>query len=150
MSKFSVDEDLVRKLGALLKESGLNEIEYENAGQRIRVSAGQAMPIAALPIAAAPMAAPAAAPAPAPETAAHPAEDLLTSPMVGTAYLSPEPGGAPFVKIGDRVGKGQTVLIVEAMKVMNPIGAHKAGTVKDILIADAQPIEFGETLMVIG
>ncbi|HVZ00307.1 MAG TPA: biotin/lipoyl-containing protein, partial [Dongiaceae bacterium] len=89
-----------------------------------------------------------AAPAPAAKPEGPPA-GALTSPMVGTAYLAPEPGAAPFVKAGDRVNKGQTVLIIEAMKVMNPIQAPVSGTVKDILIADGQPVEFGEALMII-
>ena len=81
------------------------------------------------------------------DPAKHPG--AVTSPMVGTAYLAPEPGAAPFVKVGDRVNKGQTVLIIEAMKVMNPIQAPVAGTVKDILIADGQPVEFGEAMLII-
>ena len=147
-NKFDVDEALVRKLAALLKDTGLAEIEFESEGKRIRVNTGAGNAVH-IPVAA-------AAPAPAaPAAAAAPASGggvpagALTSPMVGTAYLSPEPGAAAFVKAGDRVNKGQTVLIIEAMKVMNPIQAPVSGTVKDILIADGQPVEFGEALMII-
>jgi acetyl-CoA carboxylase biotin carboxyl carrier protein len=142
MSKFDVDEALVRKLAALLKDTGLSEIEFESEGKRIRVNSGAT----AAPVHTIPAAAPAAA---APAKAEGPPAGALTSPMVGTAYLSPEPGAAHFVKPGDRVNKGQTVLIIEAMKVMNPIQAPVSGTVKDILIADGQPVEFGEALMII-
>ncbi|MES1152103.1 MAG: acetyl-CoA carboxylase biotin carboxyl carrier protein [Dongia sp.] len=146
MSKFDVDEALVRKLAALLKDTGLSEIEFESEGRRIRVNSGQAAgtvihaPVAAAPIAAAPAA------AAKPE---GPPAGALTSPMVGTAYLSPEPNAAAFVKAGDRVNKGQTVLIIEAMKVMNPILAPTSGVVREILISDGQPVEFGEALMII-
>jgi acetyl-CoA carboxylase biotin carboxyl carrier protein len=146
MSKFDVDETLVRKLAALLKDTGLAEIEFESEGRRIRVNTGAGAGTVHIPVAAtAPVA---AAPAAAAKADGPPA-GALTSPMVGTAYLSPEPGAAQFVKAGDRVNKGQTVLIIEAMKVMNPIQAPVSGTVKDILIADGQPVEFGEALMII-
>jgi acetyl-CoA carboxylase biotin carboxyl carrier protein len=148
MSKFDVDEALVRKLAGLLKDTGLAEIEFESEGKRIRVNTGAAgamhVPVAAAPAAAAPAAA-----ASTPASGGGVPAGALTSPMVGTAYLSPEPGAAPFVKAGDRVNKGQTVLIIEAMKVMNPIQAPVSGTVKDILIADGQPVEFGEVLLII-
>ena len=148
MSKFDVDEALVRKLAGILKDTGLAEIEFESEGKRIRVNTGAAgamhVPVAAAaPVAAAPAAAAASA------SAGGVPAGALTSPMVGTAYLSPEPGAAPFVKAGDRVNKGQTVLIIEAMKVMNPIQAPVSGTVKDILIVDGQPVEFGEAMMII-
>ena len=147
MSKFDVDEALVRKLAALLKDTGLSEIEFESEGKRIRVNTGHGAPVVhTVPVAAA---APAAAPA-APAKADGPPAGALTSPMVGTAYLAAEPGAAPFVKAGDRVNKGQTVLIIEAMKVMNPIPAPHAGTVTQILVQDGQPVEFGEPLMVIA
>jgi acetyl-CoA carboxylase biotin carboxyl carrier protein len=147
MSKFDVDEALVRKLAALLKDTGLSEIEFESEGKRIRVNSGATASAMHVPVAAAaPLA---AAPAAAPATPAGPPAGALTSPMVGTAYLAPEPGAAPFVKVGDRVNKGQTVAIIEAMKVMNPIQAPVSGTVKDILIADGQPVEFGEAMMII-
>ena len=148
MSKFDVDEALVRKLAALLKDTGLAEIEFESEGKRIRVNTGAGAPVVQVPVAAAAPAAAAPAAPSAPASGGVPA-GALTSPMVGTAYLAPEPGAAPFVKAGDRVNKGQTVLIIEAMKVMNPIQAPVAGTVKDILIADGQPVEFGEVMMII-
>ncbi|GAB2174912.1 acetyl-CoA carboxylase biotin carboxyl carrier protein [Dongia sp. agr-C8] len=149
MSKFDVDEALVRKLAGLLKDTGLSEIEFESEGKRIRVNSGAAGAVQFPVAAAAPAAAAPAAPAAAPASGGGVPAGALTSPMVGTAYLAPEPGAAPFVKAGDRVNKGQTVLIIEAMKVMNPIQAPVSGTVKDILIADGQPVEFGEAMMII-
>ena len=147
MSKFDIDEALIRKLAKLLKETGLTEIEFETDDARIRVNAGASGPvIAAAPALAAP-AAIAAAPA---VNADAPAAGSISSPMVGTAYLSPEPNAAAFVKVGDRIAKGQTILIIEAMKVMNPIPAPHAGTVTQILVQDGQPVEFGEPLMVIA
>jgi acetyl-CoA carboxylase biotin carboxyl carrier protein len=148
MSKFDIDEALIRKLAKLLKETGLTEIEFETDDARIRVNAGASGPvIAAAPAIAAPAAAAAAAAAPAADA---PAAGSISSPMVGTAYLSPEPNTAAFVKVGDRVAKGQTILIIEAMKVMNPIPSPHAGTVTQILVQDGQPVEFGEPLMVVA
>ena len=145
MSKFDIDEALIRKLAKLLKETGLTEIEFETDDARIRVNAGSGPVIAAAPALAAPVA------ALAPTAAAEaPAAGTVSSPMVGTAYLSPEPNAAAFVKVGDRVAKGQTILIIEAMKVMNPIPAPHAGTITQILIQDGQPVEFGEPMMVIA
>ena len=147
MSKFDIDEALIRKLAKLLKETGLTEIEFETDDARIRVNAGASGPV----IAAAPaLAAPAAVAAAAPASADAPAAGSVSSPMVGTAYLSPEPNAAAFVKVGDRIAKGQTILIIEAMKVMNPIPAPHPGTVTQILVQDGQPVEFGEPLMVIA
>jgi acetyl-CoA carboxylase biotin carboxyl carrier protein len=147
MSKFDIDEALIRKLAKLLKETGLTEIEFETDDARIRVNAGASGPaIAAAPAIAAPAAAAAASAA----NADAPAAGSVSSPMVGTAYLSPEPNAAAFVKVGDRVAKGQTILIIEAMKVMNPIPAPHAGTVTQILVQDGQPVEFGEPLMVVA
>jgi len=146
MSKFDVDDALVRKLAKLLQETGLTEIEYENSGQRIRVNSS----VTAAPVMAAGAFAAPAATAPAQVKSDVPAAGTLNSPMVGTAYLSPEPGAAAFVKVGDRVSKGQTVLIIEAMKVMNAIQAPAAGTVNAIHIQDGQPVEFGEPLLVIS
>jgi acetyl-CoA carboxylase biotin carboxyl carrier protein len=148
MSKFDIDEALIRKLAKLLKETGLTEIEFELGDARIRVNAGTSGPlIAAAP---APAAAPVAAAASSPAGAEAAAAGTVSSPMVGTAYLAPEPNAAAFVKVGDRIAKGQTILIIEAMKVMNPIPAPHAGTVTQILIQDGQPVEFGEPLMVIA
>jgi acetyl-CoA carboxylase biotin carboxyl carrier protein len=149
MSKFDVDDALVRKLAKLLQETGLTEIEYENSGQRIRVNSSVTAVAAPVAVAAAPAAAVAAA-APAAAKSDAPAAGTLTSPMVGTAYMAPEPGANPFVKVGDRVSKGQTVLIIEAMKVMNPIQAPNAGTVTAVYTQDGQPVEFGEPLLVIA
>jgi len=146
MAKFDIDEALIRKLAELLQETGLNEIEYESGTQRIRVNRGGT--IAAAPAAAAPAAAASApaVPAAAPD---QPQEGAVTSPMVGTAYLAAEPGAAPYVKVGDRVAKGQTLLIIEAMKVMNPIAAPRGGTVTEIQVQDGRPVEYGEVLMVV-
>ncbi|MXO89785.1 acetyl-CoA carboxylase biotin carboxyl carrier protein [Altererythrobacter aquaemixtae] len=150
-----VDTKLVRELAEMLGETGLTEIEVEDGERKVRVSRGGGVvaAVAPAPFAAAPApAAPAAAPAPAAEQAA-PAEDTadaMKSPMVGTVYLSAEPGAAPFVKVGDTVSQGDTLLIVEAMKVMNPIAADKAGTIKAILVENAQPVEFDQPLVVIG
>ena len=157
-SGMNVDTKLVRELAELLNETGLTEIEVEDDDRKIRVARGA---VAAAPMAAAPVAAPAPAPAAVAPTAAAPAAEesagggddtagALKSPMVGTAYLAPEPGAANFVKVGDSVSEGDTLLIVEAMKVMNPITADKAGTVKSILVENAQPIEFDQPLVVIG
>ncbi len=146
MAKLDVDETLVRKLAALLAETGLTELEYESGGERIRVTrngAGFAAVPAAVP------AAPAAAAAPAEAEPAGPPPGAVLSPMVGTAYLAPEPGAAPFVKVGERIAQGDTLLIIEAMKVMNPIPAPHDGTVSAVLVSDGQPVEYGDVLVVI-
>lgn len=140
----------IKELAGLLGENNLTEIEIEQDGLRIRVSRGvTAVAAAPQPAAEAPKA---AAPAPeaapeAPDASAHPG--CVKSPMVGTVYTSPEPGADPFVTVGDSVKKGQTLLIVEAMKVMNQITAHKDGKIKEILIANAQPVEYDQPLMII-
>lgn len=146
-----INSDLIRDLAALLTETNLSEIEIEKAGLRLRVVRhaapqvfAQATPAAAVPASGGESAPGSAERA---DPAAHPG--AVTSPMVGTAYHAPEPGAPPFVKVGDQVREGQTLLIVEAMKTMNPIPAPQAGTVREILVANAQPVEFGETLMVI-
>jgi len=155
-SGMNIDTALVRELAELLNETGLTEIEVEDDDRKIRVSRGAvaaAAPVyAAAPAAPAPAAPAAAAPAPA-EPAAPAGPDLknaVKSPMVGTAYLTPEPGAAPFVAVGKDVKEGDTLLIVEAMKVMNPITAPRAGTVTAILIETAQPVEFDQPLVVIS
>jgi|SRR5690606_16789234 acetyl-CoA carboxylase biotin carboxyl carrier protein len=152
----TIDTKLVRQLADVLAETGLTEIEVEEEGRRIRV-ARQAVPAPAAQYVAAPAAhaapAPAAAPAPTDGPAASAAPDTagaIKSPMVGTCYLSPEPGADNFVKIGDKVKAGDTLLIVEAMKVMNPITATAAGTVKAILVDNAQPVEFDQPLVVVA
>ena len=155
-SGMNVDTSLVRELAEMLGETGLTEIEVEDGDRKIRVSRGGGVAMAApAPMAAA--SAPAAAapePAPAPGNDPAPAEadtaGALKSPMVGTVYLAPEPGAADFVKVGDTVKEGQTLVIVEAMKVMNPIAADKSGTVKAILVENAQPVEFDQPLVVVG
>jgi acetyl-CoA carboxylase biotin carboxyl carrier protein len=155
----SIDARLVRKLADILKDTGLSEIEVEHAGLKIRVARELTVAAAATQYVQAP-AAQAFAPAPAQAAAAPAAEaappapaaragDAVKSPMVGTVYLSPQPGADPFIKVGDTVTAGQTLLIVEAMKTMNPISAPKAGKIVEILVADAQPVEFGEPLVVV-
>ena len=142
-----VDTDLVRELAELLSAKELTEIEVEDGDRKIRVRREAAPLIAAAP-------AVAAAPTPATAPPAAAAEELagnaVKSPMVGTCFLSPEPGAKPFVAIGDSVKPGDTLLIVEAMKVMNPITAPSAGTVKAILVDNAQPVEFDQPLVVIA
>ena len=145
MPKFDIDEALLRKLAALLNETGLTEMEYEIQGQRVRVNRGGGHVTYAAP--SAPTAQPVVAPVAA--VPAGPPAGAVVSPMVGTAYLAAEPGGPMLAKVGDKVKKGQTLLIIEAMKVMNPIKAPKAGTVIQVLVSDAQPVEFGELLLVI-
>jgi acetyl-CoA carboxylase biotin carboxyl carrier protein len=143
-----VNTDLVRELAAMLNDTGLSEIEVGDGERKIRVSrmmTAVATQVAAAPVAAAP--APTSAPAEAPK--ATTAANALKSPMVGTAYLSPDPEAPPFVAIGQQVKAGDTVLIIEAMKVMNPIIATNAGTVTAIYVESGQPVEFDQPLMVI-
>lgn len=148
-----VDIELVRQLAAVLDETNLTEIEVEDADRKVRVARKiNAAPVAyaaPAPMAApAPAAAPAAMPSdPASITPAH--ENAVKSPMVGTAYLSAEPGAKPFVAVGQQVKAGDTLLIVEAMKVMNPIAAPHGGTVKAILVDNGQPVEFDQPLVVV-
>jgi len=147
-TKPGVDAGAVRELAKLLKETGLTEIEIEHNGARIRVSRGVAAVAAApAPAAAAPVA---AAPAPAAAAPSGPPAGAVPSPMVGTVYLSPEPGKAAFISIGKTVKAGDTLFIVEAMKTMNAITAPKGGTVKEIHVTDGTPVEFGQTLCVIA
>ena len=147
MAKLECDEALIRRLSKLLEETGLSEIEYEAEGHRVRVArhsqvfAAPSMP----PLGAASR----------PETVEAPVDgeavpaNAVAAPMVGTVYVAPEPGGEPFVSVGDEVEQGQTLVIIEAMKVMNPIPSPHAGRVTRVLIQDGQPVEFGEPLMVI-
>ena len=151
-SGMNVDTALVRELAEMLGDTGLTEIEVEDGERKIRVSRGGGVPMAAPMQMAAPVpaaAAPAAA-APSPEAPAADFAGAIKSPMVGTVYLAAEPGAPDFVKVGDSVKEGQTLLIVEAMKVMNPITADKAGTVKAIHVENAQPVEFDQPLVSIG
>jgi acetyl-CoA carboxylase biotin carboxyl carrier protein len=146
--KSAIDADLIRELARLLEETGLTEIEFERNGERVRVARRARRAAAAA----------GAAAQPSPVRAA-PADDgsvdlthhpgLVTSPMVGIAYLAPEPGARVYVEVGGRVRAGETLLIIEAMKTMNQIPAPRAGTVTQILIEDGQPVEFGEPLMIV-
>ncbi len=152
-SGMNVDTKLVRELAELLAETGLTEIEVEDGDRKVRVAREITMTAAPTQFASPP---PAAAPAPA-AAAPTPAQDAaaeavgaLKSPMVGTVYLTPEPGANPFIRVGDSVSEGQTLVIIEAMKVMNPIAADKAGTIKSILVENAQPVEYDQPLVVIG
>ena len=144
--KLAIDPDVVRELARLLDETGLSEIEFERDGQRVRV-ARQAQPSAPPPARIAAAADAPLAELPQVDPAKHPG--VVTSPMVGTAYVGPEPGARAFVEVGSRVQAGDTILIVEAMKTMNQIPSPRAGTVVQILIEDGQPVEFGEPLMII-
>ena len=141
--KIEIDSDLIDQLAKLLDTNNLSEIEVQHGDQRLRVARGGT--VIAAPVAAAPVAV-AAAVAPA-DLKRHPG--AVNSPMVGTAYRSPEPGAKPFVEEGSEVIAGQTLLIIEAMKTMNAIPAPRAGKVSKILIDDGQPVEFGEPLMIL-
>jgi acetyl-CoA carboxylase biotin carboxyl carrier protein len=143
-----VDEEVIRGLAELLNDTGLSEIEIEQHGLRIRIARN--LTVTAAVAAPAAIAAQAAAPAVAPALAHdenHPG--TVKSPMVGTVYRAAEPGAANFVEVGSTVKQGETVLIIEAMKTMNHIPAPRAGTVKAILVANEQPVEYGEALMII-
>ena len=142
-------KQIIRDLAELLEETGLSEIEIEQKDLRVRVCKAQTTVAAVAPVQQQ-IATPAATPAATPPPAAKKSNDgVLTSPTVGTAYRAPEPGAAIFVDVGSKVTQGQTLLIVEAMKTMNHIPAHKTGTVTEILVEDGSPVEFGEPLMVI-
>ena len=153
-----VDSALVRELAEMLSDNALTEIEVEDGDRKIKVRR-EAAPVQQLAPAYAPP--PVAAPAPAAAAAPHdpaasdaatdtPSGTQVKAPMVGTAYLSPEPGADNFVSEGDSVKEGDTLLIVEAMKVMNPITAPSSGTIKKVMVADAQPVEFDQPLVIIG
>ena len=161
MTKHPHDADVafIQALAELLRENDLTELQVkrdyaEHDSLNVRVSRGGAVVAHAMPAAMplpAPLPAPVAPAAAAPEAAGDPARHpgAVTSPMVGTCYLSPEPGSTAFVKVGDTVAEGQTVLIIEAMKTMNQIPAPRAGTIKRILVEDATPVEYGAPLMII-
>ncbi len=146
-----IDTALVRELAELLSDNNLNEIEVEDGDRKIKVRRDAPTAFVSAPAIAAPAAATAAASAAA---TVVPQDDVggepLKSPMVGTAFLSPEPGAKPFVSVGQTVKAGDTLLIIEAMKVMNPITAPKAAIVKAINVSDGQPVEFDQTLVVLG
>ncbi|HEX2429457.1 MAG TPA: acetyl-CoA carboxylase biotin carboxyl carrier protein [Aestuariivirgaceae bacterium] len=143
------DREIIRELAELLNETGLSEIEIEHDGLRVRVArpiqvvqAGAGMPAIPVGVSEAPSTQPAPRPA-----EIHPG--TVRSPMVGTAYRAPAPGAQAFVEVGQEVKQGQTLLIIEAMKTMNPIPAPSSGRVKEIIVADAQPVEYDEPLMII-
>lgn len=153
----AIDTRLVRRLAAILKDTGLSEIEVEKGDLKIRVARELTVAAGPAPVAYAPASAPAPAymqadpgapPAATPPTA-EPKGEQVTSPMVGTVYLQAQPGSPQFVRPGDKVTEGQTLLIIEAMKTMNPIPAPRAGTVLEILVGDAQPVEFGAPLVIL-
>jgi acetyl-CoA carboxylase biotin carboxyl carrier protein len=151
MGKLEVDQQLIRDLAAILEETGLTEIEVSDDDNLVRVARSGATVVAQAPTAAPAVAAmPAAAEAPAAAAvfdASHPG--AVTSPMVGTAYHAAEPTAPPFVKVGDQVSEGQTVVIIEAMKTFNEIPSPKSGTVKQIMFENQSPVEFGDVLMII-
>jgi acetyl-CoA carboxylase biotin carboxyl carrier protein len=151
MTRIEIDEEAIRRLAGLLDETGLAEIEIAEGGSRLRVARATAPGALLAPAASAPAraVAPPAEPArsePVPD-AAHPG--AVVSPMVGVAYLAPEPGAPPFVRVGDTVAQGQTLLLIEAMKTFNQIKAPKAGTVSRILVESGAPVEYGEVLMLL-
>jgi acetyl-CoA carboxylase biotin carboxyl carrier protein len=146
--KSIVDQNLIRELAELLTETGLSEIEIEHDETRVRVARNLSVAAAAPP-----MMAPAAAGAPV-TIAAAPVTDAnhpgaVHSPMVGTAFRAPEPGGRPYIDVGDQVRQGDTLLIIEAMKTMNQIPAPRSGKVTKIMVEDGQPVEFGEPLLIV-
>ena len=146
MAGFNIDDDLVRKLSALLDETGLTEIEFADGERRIRVCKTVQMVSAASQFATA--AEETITASVEPDTLAdHPG--AVPAPMVGTVYAAPEPGADPFVSVGDTVSAGQTLLLIEAMKTFNPVRAPKAGRVAQILISDATPVEYGEPLIIL-
>jgi acetyl-CoA carboxylase biotin carboxyl carrier protein len=154
-SKLAPDPDLIRSLARLLDETGLSEIEYAVGDQRIHVIRHAAAAAAPHSVTAAPAAAEKPAPAPGTNGAGHPGVNghdhpgTLKAPLVGIAYLAAEPGQPPYVRVGDTVAEGQTLMIIEAMKVMNQIRAPRAGRVTQVYIGDAEPVEYGSALMLI-
>ena len=134
------DPELIRALAALLTDTGLTEIEYAIGDRRVRVARSAAGPVASIPGIV-------SVPSVAAGTVEHPG--TVKAPMVGTAYLAPQPGASPFVHLGEVVAEGQPLLIIEAMKVMNEIRAHRPGRVAQIVVEDAQPVEYGAVLMLI-
>lgn len=150
MSRIAIDEEAIRRLAALLEETGLAEIEIAEGESRLRVARATSQTLATAPPAA--PSAPstvrnASASSDIPPDASHPGAVL--SPMVGVAYLSPEPGAPPFVRVGDKVAQGQTLLLIEAMKTFNQIKAPRSGVVQRILVESGSPVEYGDVLMII-
>lgn len=148
--KFFIEKDAIRSLADILVETDLTEIEYENEGHRIRVARNTSVTtaVAVAPSSMQPHNVTTSSKTEASQVKQN-AENALKSPMVGTVYVASEPGTPPFVKIGDSITQGQTLLIIEAMKVMNPIKAPRSGKISSILIKDGQPVEFGEPLLII-
>ena len=144
MTKLAIDSEMIRTLAALLDETGLSEIEIGEGERRIRVARNGLAPAGAARQHADPAAAPETQPR---ADASHPG--AVTSPMVGTVYLAPEPDAEAFVALGDRVAEGQTLFIIEAMKVMNPIRAPRAGTVAKLLVENGDPVEYGDVLLIL-
>ena len=149
--KPSIDQDLIRDLANILNETDLTEIEIEQDDLRVRVSRAGTPQMVHAPVAQAPapVAQPVATQPAEAAAAAKPSANAVTAPMVGTVYLSPAPGAKPFVEIGQSVKEGQTILIIEAMKTMNQIPAPRAGKVVSVLVADGDPVEFAEPMIVI-
>ena len=149
MPPFEIDEALIRRLASLLEETGLGEIEYSEGDRRIRVTGRTGIAHAA-PSPPAPAAPPRPeTPQDAPEAPEREAEGAIVAPMVGTVYVSPEPGAPPFVQPGDTVDAGDTLVLIEAMKTFNPVRSPRAGRVARVLISDAAPVEYGEVLMIL-
>lgn len=144
--KLTIDNEAIRELADILVATDLSEIEYENNGKRIRVARNINM-VASVPLSAAPAISHAHTPHAEAPKADKVDENAVKSPMVGTGYMASDPASAPFVKVGDQVSIGQTLMIIEAMKVMNPIKAPRAGKISHIFVRDGQPIEFGEPLL---
>ena len=144
--KLSPNKELIRELSDLLEETGLTEIEWAEGQTRVRVARTPAS-VAAFAPGSAPLGMALGHDSTGAEPPSHPG--AVTSPVVGTAYVAPEPGADPFVQIGDSVSEGQTLLIIEAMKTMNPIPAPRGGTVRQILFSDGAPVEYGEILLII-
>jgi len=148
--KTAIDQELIRDLAGILNDTNLTEIEVELGDMKLRVARmpGVVHAIAPAPVATA-AAAPAATATPAAAPSAETSKNAVTSPMVGTAYIAAAPGAKPFIEVGQSIREGQTLLIIEAMKTMNQIPAPRSGTITAILFEDAQPVEFGEPLVVI-
>ncbi|MGB1081004.1 MAG: acetyl-CoA carboxylase biotin carboxyl carrier protein [Alphaproteobacteria bacterium] len=157
-ANFDVSANLLKKLAETMGNAGLSEIEYVDGERSLRLSRATQAPVVAAAPAAAPMAAPMAAPTAAPVSAAAPAAapaaaepasnvKTIDSPMVGTVYLAPEPGAGNFVSVGDEIKEGDTLMIIEAMKVMNHLPSTQSGIVRRVLVADGEPVEFGQPLI---
>jgi acetyl-CoA carboxylase biotin carboxyl carrier protein len=148
MSKIKLDEELIRTLAGLMDETGLTEIEITDDDHTIRVAKGHvAQAVQAAPAAVATAESPSPAASGGDDLANHPG--VVTSPMVGTVYMAPEPGAPVFIRVGDKVAEGQTIMIIEAMKTMNSVAATHSGTVSQIIIENEQPVEYGQPLVII-